>query len=342
MSGRGCWWSASSPISVSPPPRSASSRNIPTPRRSTLLRGFITGSRWLTVAAATAIAICGVLAVKLLEPLLADYVVLPLMVACVTLPFYALMQMQDGIARSYNWVQLALMPMYVIRHVVMLAMVAAAYVFDLPTDAMTVVGVLAVSLAVTAIGQTIALNRRIANEIGHGPKAYETRTWFSGFAADADGRRLLPDADAHRHPGAAAVPLARRHRNLLRGVEDHRSGVIRLLRGVGRGRAPVHRVSRHRRPRAARRIPFRLDPLDVLALARRHRRNPADGQAATGVVRPGVRRGLPGDDFPRGRPAGPRRGRTCRTPAHHARRAANLRRDLCLRLRAQPRRSASS
>ena len=77
-----------------------------------LLRGFIAGSRWLTVAAASAIAVCGALAVKLLEPLLADYVVLPLMVACVTLPFYALMQMQDGIARSYNWVQLALMPMY--------------------------------------------------------------------------------------------------------------------------------------------------------------------------------------------------------------------------------------
>ena len=48
-----------------------------------------------------------------LEPLLADYVVLPLMIACVTLPFYALMQMQDGIARSYNWIQLALLPTYV-------------------------------------------------------------------------------------------------------------------------------------------------------------------------------------------------------------------------------------
>ena len=144
-----------------------------------LLRGFIAGSRWLTVAAASAIAICGALAIKLLEPLLADYVVLPLMVACVTLPFYALMQMQDGIARSYNWVPLALMPMYVIRHVVMLAMVGAAYAFDLPTDAVTVVGVLAFSLAVTAIGQTVVLNRRIASEIGHGVKANDTRTWFA-------------------------------------------------------------------------------------------------------------------------------------------------------------------
>ena len=79
----------------------------------TMLRGFISRSRWLTVAAATVIAICGAGAVKLLEPLLSDYVVLPLIVACVALPFYALMQMQDGIARSYNWVQLALMPMYV-------------------------------------------------------------------------------------------------------------------------------------------------------------------------------------------------------------------------------------
>ena len=144
-----------------------------------LLRGFIAGSRWLTVAAASAIAVCGALAVKLLEPLLADYVVLPLMVACVTLPFYALMQMQDGIARSYNWVQLALMPMYVIRHVVMLAMVGMAYAFGLPTDAVTVVGVLAFSLAVTAIGQTIVLNRRIASQIEHGGKASDTRTWFA-------------------------------------------------------------------------------------------------------------------------------------------------------------------
>lgn len=161
---------------------SAAQRFIPEYSNSkavTMLRGFISRSRWLTIGAAIAIgAICALL-VKLLEPLLSEYVVLPLMIACVTLPFYALMQMQDGIARSYNWVQLALLPIYVIRHVVMLVMVGAAYAFDLPTDAVTVVGILAISLAVTAIGQSIVLNRRIAAEIGHGPKASDTKTWFT-------------------------------------------------------------------------------------------------------------------------------------------------------------------
>ena len=143
------------------------------------LRGFINRSRWLTIVAATTIAICCAFAVKLAEPLLSSYVVLPLMIACATLPFYALLQMQDGIARSYNWVQLALMPMYVIRHVAMLAILAAAYLLNFPTDAVTVVGALVVSLALTAARQTLALNRRIAREVEAGPKAAEMGHWLS-------------------------------------------------------------------------------------------------------------------------------------------------------------------
>jgi len=57
--------------------------------------------------------------------------------------------------------------------------VAVAYVLNLPTDAVTVVGILVVSLAVTALGQAWVLNRRVANEIGHGPKSTDTRTWFA-------------------------------------------------------------------------------------------------------------------------------------------------------------------
>ena len=38
---------------------------------------------------------------------------MPLYIACVGLPLFALGSMQDGIARSYNWINLALMPPYV-------------------------------------------------------------------------------------------------------------------------------------------------------------------------------------------------------------------------------------
>jgi O-antigen/teichoic acid export membrane protein len=143
------------------------------------LRGFISRSRWLAVGSATTIAALAALLVKLMEPWLASYVVLPLMIACVTLPFYSLMQIQDGIARSQNWIHLALLPPYVVRHLVMLLLVSAAYLLNFPTTAETVVMAVAASFAVTVLGQTIVLNRRLARSVAPGPKAYEAKTWFA-------------------------------------------------------------------------------------------------------------------------------------------------------------------
>jgi O-antigen/teichoic acid export membrane protein len=144
-----------------------------------LLRGFLSRSRWITFGAASGVAVVSALAVKLVEPWLANYVVLPLMIACVTLPFYALMSMQDGIARSYNWIHLALLPLFVVRNVVMLVLVTAAYFLNFPTDAVTVVSLVGMSFALTSIGQTIVLNRRLKQVTEPGKKTAEMRTWLS-------------------------------------------------------------------------------------------------------------------------------------------------------------------
>ena len=144
-----------------------------------LLRGFLSRSRWLAVASATVIAVAGIVAVRLLEPHLTDYLVLPLSIAFATLPFYALMQMQDGIARAHGWINLALLPPYLVRHLVMLTIVSAAYLLHFPTDAKTALTATAVALALTVIGQTFVLNRRLARTVPAGPKAYEVKTWLS-------------------------------------------------------------------------------------------------------------------------------------------------------------------
>ena len=143
-----------------------------------LLRGFVSRSRWLAIGSATAIAIWGVFLVRVLEPYLESYVTMPLCIACVTLPFYSLMQMQDGIARSYNWIQLALLPPYVVRHLVMLVLVTAAFLLKFPTTAETAVAAVAASFALTVIGQTILLNRKLKATIAPGPRSYEVRTWY--------------------------------------------------------------------------------------------------------------------------------------------------------------------
>jgi len=144
-----------------------------------LLRGFLRRSRWLTVGSATIIATLGVLLVWAIEPYLGSYVALPLSIACVTLPFYSLMQMQDGIARSYNWIHLALLPRYVVRHLLMLALVSVAFLIDLPNTAKTAVVAVGASFVITVTAQTLLLNRRLKQTVAPGPRVYETKAWYA-------------------------------------------------------------------------------------------------------------------------------------------------------------------
>ena len=144
-----------------------------------LLRGFLSRSRWLAVGSASVIAAVGILAVNVLAPYLPSYLVLPLSIAGATLPFYGLMQMQDGIARSYNWIHVALVPPYVVRHLVMLTIVSAAYLLNFPATAETAVTAVAAALMLTVIGQTFVLNRKLAHAVPPGPKTYEVKTWLS-------------------------------------------------------------------------------------------------------------------------------------------------------------------
>jgi O-antigen/teichoic acid export membrane protein len=161
---------------------SAAQRFIPeyTRRKANdFLRGFLFRSRWIAVTSASLIAAMAAITIKLVEPWLPTYLVLPLTIACVTLPFYALMQIQDGIARSYNWINLALLPPYIVRHLLMLVLVAAAFLLHFPTDATTVVIAVVVSFALTVFVQTIVLNRKLARTVESGPKAYEVKAWFA-------------------------------------------------------------------------------------------------------------------------------------------------------------------
>jgi len=144
-----------------------------------LLRGFLYRSRWLAVTSASIITAIDIIAVNVLTPYLPAYLVLPLYIAGATLPFYALMQMQDGIARAHNWIHVALLPPYVVRHVIMLTIVSAAYLLNFPATAETAVTAVATALMLTVIGQTFVLNRRLKRTVPPGPKAYEIKTWFS-------------------------------------------------------------------------------------------------------------------------------------------------------------------
>ena len=144
-----------------------------------LLRGFLSGSLWLSLGSATGVAAICAVAIKLLEPWLSQATVMPLYVACATLPAYALAQTQGGISRSYDWMSLALTPTFVIRQLFLTAVLGAIYFAGMPVDAVTAMLVSGASVWVTAWGTLFVLNRRLATRVEDGPRSYACRAWLT-------------------------------------------------------------------------------------------------------------------------------------------------------------------
>jgi O-antigen/teichoic acid export membrane protein len=143
------------------------------------LRGFLTGSRWLAFGIASAIGAVGAVGVTVLAPWLDQFAVVPLYLACVTIPIYGLVQVQAGIAQSYDWPNLALMPFYIWRQLAITVLMGAAYLFGAPTGAVTAMIVAVVTTWAATIGQLVMLDRRLKHTVPAGPKRYEVKTWFA-------------------------------------------------------------------------------------------------------------------------------------------------------------------
>ncbi len=143
-----------------------------------LLRGFLSGSRWMTFAVSSAVSLLLAGLVKLLSPWIEQGAIVPLYIGCLTLPPFVLANTQDGIARSHDWMRLGLMPQFIVRQALIIGFTAGAFVlhFNLGASMAMLASCTAVWLAM--IGQMIVLNRRLAGHIEPGHKAYDVRGWL--------------------------------------------------------------------------------------------------------------------------------------------------------------------
>ena len=142
------------------------------------LRGFLTGGRWLALGVATAIAAVAAIGVTLLGPWIDNFAVIPLYLACVIIPITGVSALQTGIAQSYNWPMLALVPFFIGRQVLLTAAVGAAWFLGYAVSAtMAMIVAIVATWAVTAV-QIVLLNRRLTAVVPKGPKTYAPRTWL--------------------------------------------------------------------------------------------------------------------------------------------------------------------
>jgi O-antigen/teichoic acid export membrane protein len=144
-----------------------------------LLRGYLVGSRWITFGVGTVAALIGALIVRAIEASLDSHEIMPFYFACVALPLYTCTFMFDGLARSYNWIKLALLPPFVARPLLLIAGLALARAAGFTVDATTAMGMLAATTWLTALLQLVLFERRVGTVVPPGRKTYDARLWLN-------------------------------------------------------------------------------------------------------------------------------------------------------------------
>jgi O-antigen/teichoic acid export membrane protein len=144
-----------------------------------LLRGFLSGSRWMVLT--VSLVVSGMLAgvVKLLSPWIGADTVLPLYIGCITLPAFVVANTQDGIARSHDWMRLGLMPQFIVRQSLIIGVTAGMFALGFNLGATAAMLASAAAVWIAMIGQMVVLNRRLGHHIAPGPKTYDISGWLA-------------------------------------------------------------------------------------------------------------------------------------------------------------------
>src|ERR1700687_5946880 len=100
-----------------------------------LLRGFLSGSRWMTFVVSSLVFMLLAVVVQTLSPWIDANAVLPLYIGCITLPAFVIANTQDGIARSHDWMRLGLMPQFILRQSLIIGLPAGAFALGFPLGA---------------------------------------------------------------------------------------------------------------------------------------------------------------------------------------------------------------
>ncbi len=143
-----------------------------------LLRGFLVGSRALAMAFSTALAAAGLAGVWLLGDRLEPWAVAPLYLALICVPMYVLTDVQDGIARSYNWIDVALAPAYFVRPLLILLLLGLLSFERYAPTATTAMAATILATWATSIAQLVMLRRRLPGRTPRGRRAYAPATWM--------------------------------------------------------------------------------------------------------------------------------------------------------------------
>ncbi|PVB61438.1 lipopolysaccharide biosynthesis protein [Labrenzia sp. 011] len=143
------------------------------------LRGFLRVSRQTAFFLGTLVAMLGICLVFAFRTAIDTDYVLPLMVVLFALPFFTFGQVQDGIARSYDWPLLAMVPTYIWRPLAILLLLVVAAFAGFRADALTATVVVVSATMAIALYQYVHLKGRLAPKVPPGPHRVDLKYWLA-------------------------------------------------------------------------------------------------------------------------------------------------------------------
>lgn len=142
------------------------------------LRGLVLGSRIAAIVCGTVIMAAGLAGLWLFEPYIENHFVMPLYLGLVCIPLFALTDVQDGLGRGNAWMGVALIPPYLLRPILLLAVMYVAHLQAIEMSATTAAGAAIVATWATALVQAVLLNGHIRDSIPKGERSYRFGAWL--------------------------------------------------------------------------------------------------------------------------------------------------------------------
>ncbi len=142
-----------------------------------LFHGFLKTGRAITLGLGIVTALIALAIITGWSSVLDPVYVLPLSLALISLPAYGLTDFQDGVGRAQGWIDLALIPPYIVRPIFLFLFIGIFYAVARPPDAATAALALAAACWLTALVQYLAQRRRFAASLAHATPAYAPRHW---------------------------------------------------------------------------------------------------------------------------------------------------------------------
>ncbi len=146
------------------------------------LRGFIRFAALVITIASVAFGALVIALLPLANGLIQAAYIMPMALMALSIPFACLQAFLEGVGRSYSWTVPALLPVYILRHGLLLVFMVAAVAAGFEANADNGFVCLALTMAVSIAWQAATILMRLRHVVEPGPSAYRPREWVRGSA----------------------------------------------------------------------------------------------------------------------------------------------------------------